>query len=70
MRSCKKSAKQPVYNCILYFIQYYVSHFIDPALKNKCFKTVCFNVFNLSLMSFIHSIIKVLISKWATYHDF
>ena len=48
--------KQPVYNCILYFIQHYVSHSIDPASKINVSKLF---VFDLSLMSFIHSIFKV-----------
>ena len=51
--------KQPVYNFILYFIQYYVSHSIDPALKINDSKLFVFDVFYLSLMSFIHSIFKV-----------
>ena len=42
--------KQPVYNCILYFIQYYVSHCIDPALKINVSKLFVFDVFYLSLM--------------------
>ena len=33
--------KQPVYNYILYFIQYYVSHSIEPALKINVSK-LCF----------------------------
>ena len=48
--------KQPVYNCILYFTQYYVSHSIDPALKINVSKLFVFDVFYLS---FIHSIFKV-----------
>ena len=52
-------AKQPVYNCILYFIQYYVSHSIDPALKINFSILFVFDVFYLTLMSFIHSIFKV-----------
>ena len=51
--------KQPVYNCILYFIQYYVSHSIDPALKINVSILFVFDVFYLSLMSFIHSIFEV-----------
>ena len=58
--------KQPVYNCILYFIQYYVSHSTDLALKINVSKLFVFDVFYLSLVSFIHFISKVLISKWAT----
>ena len=58
--------KQPVCNCILYFIQYYVSHSIHSALKINVSNFFVFDVFYLSLTSFKHSIIKVLISKWAT----
>ena len=51
--------KQPVYNYILYFIQHYISHSIDPALKINDPNLFVFDVFYLSLMSFIHSIFKV-----------
>ena len=51
--------KKPVYNCLLYFIQYYVSHSTDPALKINVSKLFVFVVFYLSLMSFIHFIFKV-----------
>ena len=34
-----------VYNCILYFIQYYVLHCIDPALKINVSKLFVFDVF-------------------------
>ena len=50
--------KQPVYNCILYFIQHYVSQSVDPALKINVSKLLVFDVFYLLLMSFIHSISK------------
>ena len=46
--------KQPVYNCILYFIQYYVSHSTEPALKINVSKLFVFDVFYLSLILFIH----------------
>ena len=39
------------------------------VLKINLSKLFVFDVFYLSLMSFIHYIIKVLISKWATFHD-
>ena len=51
--------KRPVNNCILYFIQYYVSHSVDPALKINVSKLFVCDVFYLSLMSFTHSIFKV-----------
>ena len=67
--------KQPVYNCILYFIQYYVSHSIEPALKINVSKLFVFDAF-LSLISFIHFIFKVftfyhqrLVVRLATFHD-
>ena len=53
--------KQPVYNYILYFIQYYVSHYIEPALKINVSKLFVFDVFYLSLISFIHFIFKIFI---------
>ena len=37
--------KQHVYNCIMYFIQYYVSHSIEPALKINVSKLFVFDVF-------------------------
>ena len=51
--------KQPVYNCILYFIQYYVSYSTEPALKINVSKLFVFDVFYLSLILFIHFIFKV-----------
>ena len=51
--------KQPVYNCILYFIKYYVSHSTEPALKKNVSKLFVFDVFYLSLILFIHFIFKV-----------
>ena len=51
--------KQPVYNCILYFIQYYVSHSTETALKINVSKLFVFDVFYLSLILFIHFIFKV-----------
>ena len=47
--------KQPVYNCVLYFIQYS----IEPALKINVSKLFVFDVFYLSSISFIHFIFKV-----------
>ena len=46
--------KQPVYNCILYFIQYYVSHCIDTALKINVSKQFVFDVF-LFVVDVIHT---------------
>ena len=34
-----------VYNCILYFIQYYVLHCIDPSLKINVSKLFVFYAF-------------------------
>ena len=57
--------KQPVYNYILYFIQYYVSYSIEPALKINVSKLIVFDVFYLLLISFIHFIFKV----FSFYHQ-
>ena len=46
--------KQPVYNFILYFIQYYVSHSIDPALKINVSKLFVFDVF-LFFVDVVHT---------------
>ena len=46
--------KQPVYNCILYFIQYYVSHSTEPALKINVSKLFVFDVF-LFVIDIVHT---------------
>ena len=46
--------KQPVYNCILYFIQYYVSHSTEPALKINVSKLFVFDVF-LFVVDIVHT---------------
>ena len=51
--------KQPVHNYILYFIQYYISHSTEPALKINVSKLFVFDVFYLSLILFIHVFFKV-----------
>ena len=62
--------------CILYFIQYYVLHCIDHALKinvsELCFLKTVFLMFLFVVdvvhasSKFLFSVIKVLIKKWAT----
>ena len=43
-----------VYNCILYFIQYYVLHCIDPVLKINVSKLFVLDVF-LFVVDVIHT---------------